>query len=152
MFDPTFPANNSPATALAMREHLNALKALIDLVLPVGSVVGFMKSLANVPVLPGSWVECNGQTISDAESPLNGGAVPDLNGAMGGAPCFLRGALASGGTGGSESHAHGMDLNLNGGSVTQGADFPVVPPGVYTTAGASSLPTYYEVVWVLRVK
>ena len=63
-----------------------------------------------------------------------------------------RGAGASGGTGGNETHTHAVDLNVNGGSVPQGADFVVVPPGVYNTDPASSLPTYYAVVWVVRVK
>jgi hypothetical protein len=35
MFDPNFPVDNTPATAVAMRGQLNALKALVDAV-PVG--------------------------------------------------------------------------------------------------------------------
>ena len=151
-FDPNLPQANTLADAAQMRAQLNALKALIDGMFPVGCVVGYLKSLNNVPALPGTWAECNGQTINDPASPLVGVSLPDCNGAQGGPPCFLRGAGASGGTGGGETHTHVMNLNINGGSVPQGADFAVVPPGVYNTDPASSLPTYYEVVWVVRVK
>ena len=151
-FDPNKPAGNTPANSTEMRAQLNALKALIDGMFPVGCIAGYLKSLGNVPALPGTWAECNGQTINDPESPLNGVTLDDLNGAQGGPPVFLRGALTSGGTGGNETHTHAVDLNINGGSAPQGADFVVVPPGVYNTAPASSLPTYYAVVWVLRVK
>jgi len=152
MFDPNKPADNSPLDAGEMRNQLNALKALLDAVYPVGGVTGYLKSLANVPALPGTWVECNGQPINDAESPLNGMSAPDLNGAQGGVPVFLRGATTSGGTGGSEIHSHGLGLNINGGTVQQGADLAVFPPGIYNSDPASSLPPYYEVVWVMRVK
>jgi hypothetical protein len=151
-FDSTFPQDNSPATAAGMRQQLNALKALIEAVYPVGCVTGYLKSLANVPALPGSWVECTGQIINDAGSPLNGANAPDLNGAQGGAPCFLRGAMASGSTGGDEFHSHGLALNVNGGIGAQGADLSVFPPGNYTSDPASSLPPYCDVVWVMRVK
>ncbi len=99
MFDPTKPADNSPLDAGEMRQQLTSLKALLDAVHPIGGVTGYLKSRPNVPALPGTWVECNGQAINDAESPLNGLNAPDLNGAQGGVPCFLRGANASGGTG-----------------------------------------------------
>jgi hypothetical protein len=118
----------------------------------VGSVLGYLKSLPGVPALPGTWAECNGQAISDPQSPLNGISLPDLNGAQGGVPVFLRGANASGGLGGTEMHSHGLPLNSNGGLVPLGTDVAVFPPGNYLSDPASSLPPYYEVVWVVRVK
>ena len=75
-----------------------------------------------------------------------------MNGAQGGVPVFLRGANASGGTGGTETHSHGLPLNINGGTVAAGSDVTVFPPGNYTSDPASSLPPYFEVVWVMRVK
>ena len=39
-----------------------------------------------------------------------------------------------------------------GGTVAAGADVTVFPLGNYTSDPASGLPTYYEMVWVLRVK
>ena len=58
----------------------------------------------------------------------------------------------TGGTGGNETHTHAVDLTVNGGTAQQGADFLIMPPGLYNTAPESSLPTYYAVVWVARVK
>jgi hypothetical protein len=65
---------------------------------PVGVIVPWHKSMTNVPVLPPQWVECNGQTISDAQSPMNGQAVPNLNGQVyaGGRGYYLRGGTTSG--------------------------------------------------------
>ena len=83
---------------------------------------------------------------------MNGLNAPDLNGAQGGVPVFLRGATTSGGTAGNEIHSHRLPLNVNGGSVVTGADVTVFPPVIYNSDPASSLPPYYELVWVLRIK
>jgi hypothetical protein len=151
-FDPSKPADHSEIDAAELRNQFNALKALIDALVPVGSIMAWHKHFANTPPLPGVWAECNGQAINDAESPYNGLNVPDLNGAQGGVPVFLRGANASGGTGGNEAHSHGLPLNINGGTVGASTDVTVFPPGNYTSDPASSLPPYHEVVWVMRVK
>ena len=151
-FDPNIPGDHDNIDAPPLRAQFLALKALTDAAYPVGGVTGYLKNLGSIPALPGLWLECNGQTVSDAGSPLDGVTLPDLNGAQGGPASFLRGANASGGTGGSESHTHGVDLNVNGGSAQMGADFTMVPPGSYNTDAAPSLPTYYGVVWVVRVK
>lgn len=153
MFDPTKPADHSPLDAGEMRGQLTGLKSILDDgSAPLGCVLAWLKSFPNTPALPGTWAECNGQAINDAQSPFHGLSVPDLNGAQGGVPAFLRGSNVSGGTGGSETHSHGLGLNINGGTVQQGADVAVFPPGNYASDPASSLPTYHEVVWVMRVK
>jgi len=59
---------------------------------PIGSIIAWHKSLSGVPSLPGNWAECNGQTISDSDSPLDGVTLPDLNGDK----RFLRGGSSSG--------------------------------------------------------
>jgi hypothetical protein len=66
---------------------------------PVGVIVPWHKSMSNVPTLPPQWVECNGQTISDAQSPMNGQTLPNLNGQVygGGRGYYLRGGVTSGG-------------------------------------------------------
>lgn len=48
---------------------------------PVGSIVAWHRDFTNTPALPatGEWVECNGQTLSDAASPYDGQTIPDLN-------------------------------------------------------------------------
>ena len=65
---------------------------------------------------------------------------------------LLPGANVSGGTGGSETHSRGLPLNISSGTAQWGADVPVFPPGNYTSDPVSSLPPYYEVVWVMRVR
>src|SRR4051794_39453480 len=103
MFDPTKPADNSPLDAGEMRGQLTGLQSIIDSgSAPVGSLAAWLKSFPNTPALLASWAECNGQVLTDAASPYNGQALPDLNGA-GGPQRFLRGAVASGGTGGGDT-------------------------------------------------
>ena len=66
---------------------------------PIGSIVAWHKNLTGVPALPPEWLECNGQTVSDAGSPLNGQVVPDLNSVVpmyAGGGRFLRGGTSSG--------------------------------------------------------
>lgn len=48
-------------------------------VIPVGSIIAWHKSGADGLTLPEGWVECNGQAISDTDSPFAGTTVPDLN-------------------------------------------------------------------------
>jgi hypothetical protein len=116
-------------------------------VVPVGGVVAWMKSFPNTPSLPDGWVECSGQTLIDSNSPYNGQVIPDLNGGSG-TQRFLRGATNSGGTGGSETHQHGILLNKGQTDPASGS----LTNGVSLTHEASTLPSYYEVVWIMRVK
>lgn len=48
---------------------------------PIGTIVAWHGNMTGVPGLPTGWLECNGQTIADAASPMNGQAVPNLNSA-----------------------------------------------------------------------
>ena len=73
---------------------------------PVGAVIAWLKSYTNTPSLSAQgrteYVECNGQTLSDAQSVYNGQVIPNLNNSGGaGSNVFLRGNTVSGGTGGS---------------------------------------------------
>lgn len=146
-FDPNFPLHGAGLVSQDWRNQFNALKALIDAAAPIGCVQAWLKSFPNTPALPAPWAECNGQVLSDAESPYNGATLPDLNGALGGAQRFLRGAAASGGTGGSDSLSIGSEVPVdnNGDASTTTVvagpqtDLPIVP-------------SYYEVVWVMRVR
>lgn len=67
---------------------------------PIGSIQAWHRDLNGaIPALPDGWVECNGQTLSDSESVLDGQIIPDLNNARNGwnsAGSFLRGGTASG--------------------------------------------------------
>jgi hypothetical protein len=52
----------------------------INVMPPIGTIVAWHKSLTGTPTLPNNWVECSGQTISDAESVYDGQTLPNLNG------------------------------------------------------------------------
>lgn len=121
---------------------------------PIGAIIAWAKTLTGVPSLPTGWVECNGQVLSDADSPLNGQMIPNLNNSGGGAANrFLRGATTSGGTGGSETHTHAFAATL-GDTDRTGADTNHYGFSSATTAtnSTSTLPSYYSVIWCMRVK
>jgi len=67
-------------------------EAINTFIVPVGGIIAWHKSLTGTPSLPGNFVECNGQTISDNDSPYDGATIPDLNGDA----RFLRGGSSSG--------------------------------------------------------
>jgi hypothetical protein len=123
------------------------------LVVPIGTIAGWAKTLTGVPALSDRWVECNGQVLSDAASPLNGQTIPNLNANGGGTQYFLRGATASGGTGGADTHLHDENARYQSNAGTGGGDYILKAASSPTqTATASSLPSYYQVVWIMRVK
>jgi len=114
---------------------------------PVGGIIPWLKSFTNTPTIPTGWVECSGQTLVDVSSVYNGEVIPDLNGDN----RFLRGDSTSGGTGGSETHQHGFPEALSytpGGAGTLGGDTSVPRQ----TSATSTLPTYYGVVWIMRIR
>lgn len=95
---------NTPAVAADVNANF---RTVWNAVLPVGSIIAWHKSLPNTPALPANFVECNGQLISDPESPYNGRSAPDLN-----APGrFLRGAATSGVTQADALQLHRHELN-----------------------------------------
>lgn len=77
---------------------------------PVGTIQAWAKSMPNMPELPEEWIECNGQTLNDPESPFNGQVIPNLNGEN----RFLRGDSTSGNIGGSDSHQHFSPVHMWG--------------------------------------
>lgn len=114
---------------------------------PTGCVMAWLKSYTNTPALPDSWVECNGQTLSDAKSPYNGQVIPDLNGTTDADKLFLRGSTSSGGTGGDSTHTHSINTAASIGGGTGGNALPST-----TTNASSSIPPCYEVVWIMRIR
>ena len=146
-FDPNFPPHGAGLVSQDWRDQFNALKALLDQLAqqipPVGTIKAWAKDFPNTPPLGPNWAECNGEVLHDAESPYDGQALPDLNGAQ----RFLRGAGASGGTGGSDTMNLGGETDVDNNhdaSTTSAASAP--------QPDLSILPSYYEVVWVVRVK
>ena len=118
--------------------------------LPIGAVVGWIKTFSNTPSIPANFVECNGQSLSEGRSPYNGQTIPDLNNNGGGdTKKFLKGNSSSGSTGGAESHCHYIDEY--GYTMCDGSDFSLIYSVDDYSSTDSHLPPYYEVVWVVRV-
>lgn len=120
------------------------------LIVPVGAVTAWLKSYTNTPALPDGWVECNGQTLSDAQSVYNGQVIPNLNASGGGTQRFLRGSITSGSVGGSDSHTHAMPTSASG--TARYSTTNIQDRHNSNTDATSTLPSYYEVVWIMRVK
>lgn len=103
-FDP-----NQPARAAQVNGNF---KQVADWNVPVGGIVAWHKNVATTPLtLPSAWVECNGQTLSDNQSPLNGRVMPNLNGQA----RFLRGATSSGTM--QDDALQGHRHNVNSGTI-----------------------------------
>ena len=114
-------------------------------IVPIGSIVSWVPELFDTkpPLLP-NFVECNGQTLSDGDRPLNGKTIPNLNGGN----RFLRGNSTSGGTGSNETHTHTMPTT--GFDAFSGANAIRVSNAI--SGGGDSKPPYYEIVWIMRIK
>lgn len=112
---------------------------------PVGGIIPWAKNIAATALtLPEEFALCDGSAVSDTDSPFNGQNTPNLNSGN----KFLRGATSSGGTGGSATHSHNIPTR----SICAGTlDFVNVAE-ITSTDSASSLPPYYEVVWIIRIK
>lgn len=118
---------------------------------PIGSITAWLKSYTNTPALASSWVECNGQTLSDAESVFDGQVIPDLNSTL----YFLRGNTTSGSLTGSLTHAHSGTTSTAPADETTGSgslDGTGPHSHTFTTNSGSSLPPAYDVVWIIKIK
>lgn len=74
---------------------------------PVGAVIDWWRADSSTAI-PDGYLICNGQTVNDPDSPLDGKALPNLNNR------FVRGttsANAIGITGGADSHTHSINHN-----------------------------------------
>lgn len=124
-----------------------------DDVFPTGKAY----ELYDTPWLPDGYVECNGQTLSDADSPYNGLTIPDLNGSK----VHLRGDDASGTLGVTNytapaTHSHSVNI-------TTSSTCPASSNGVNachthlvsgTTGNATEdvdVPTF-TILWIMRIK
>lgn len=118
---------------------------------PLGSIIAWAKSLAGVPAIPAGWVECNGQVLNDALSLLDGTTIPNLNASGGGTKRFLRGSTTSGTTGGTETHAHSTAVNIAEDTEDGVGGTEAAARATYASDSQGTLPSYYEVVWIMRV-
>lgn len=149
--------------------------------MPIGAIIAWHKSFANTPALNIGWVECNGQTLSDADSVYDGQVIPDLNGDE----RFIRGSATSGTqqAEGFKSHTHTQNshLHFHLSPVTNNSSSPNNPgeflnsTTFYTnsgagftghsgkntnvatatnqnTGGAETRPINISMVWIIKVK
>lgn len=138
----------TPRQRLTSMAFSQRAEVLSQPIVPIGGIVAWHKSLAGTPTLPDGWAECNGQTLADARSPYNGRIIPDLNG-VADTSRFLRGQSTSGQTGGSESHAHSVPSTRSNSGTGGGAYLWMNPSSTNVT---STLPSYFSVVWIMRVR
>ena len=111
---------------------------------PIGGIIGWAKTLAGCPALAINFLECNGQAIADASSPFNGLNMPALNNPK----SFLRGHTASGGTGGADSGTTSTSSANKIAADTVGDTYALD----HHTHTLATIPVYYEVVWIMRIK
>jgi hypothetical protein len=160
MFDPNIPAYRTRIISAELRENFTSLKGFIDaqavqlsaltsslaalasLQVPIGGVIPWFKDTPGVPALPSNFVECNGQVLADAESPLDGQTMPDINT---GAQRFIRGGTNSGTTGGIDSFGTALADNAGVGTAQNFVTTDFSP-------GAQPFPPYISAVYVIRVK
>lgn len=131
---------------------------------PIGGIVPFHKDFDGSVTLPAEFEECDGTTINDADSPLDGVTKPDLQGQN----RHIRGNSTSGGTGGASSvslstselanHDHFFELSSGSDSPDAPAE-DLDPSGsnvdTSNTGGDSSHPNeppYFDTVMAMRVK
>ena len=140
---------------------------------PIGAILPWLKTLTGTPGIPTGYVQCDGQTLNDAESVYNGVVIPNLNDGN----YFLRGSSTSGGTGGSSTHTHALStayakigsswgnigmLQTNVSQYTENVKLDTTSMSTGTskdgvslggsTDSTSTLPSYYNVVWIMRIK
>ena len=133
---------------------------------PIGSVIGWLKTTTNVPTLAAQgreeWEELNGQTISDADSPMDGQTLPDAIGTSDANRRYLRFNSTSGGTGGLSCHCHTgtachTAFSCCQVSVSCGNDSCVLSGvscscGISYIANAAHLTPFLDVVPLVRIK
>ena len=116
---------------------------------PIGGIVAWLKTLSGVPNLAEGWVECDGATLVDALSPLNGQTIPNLNGGN----RFLRGNSTSGGTSGAATHNHTLNsADIQQSTAQGGTELFAINTDQPGTSSSSSLPPAYDVIWIMRVR
>lgn len=123
-------------------------------IVPIGTILSWAKSITGIPTIPFGWAECNGSTVSDADSPINGQALPNLNGSTEANKRFLRGSTTSGTTGGASTHNHGgaTGNNPNNGFGVTGSGNNSNVTHNHSISSDATIPPYYEVVFIMRYK
>jgi hypothetical protein len=125
----------------------------VDGMPPVGAIIAIDLDFTDVPQdFADNWVECDGSTLDDPLSPLDGVVLPSLNSTN----RYLRGNTTSGGTGGTSTHTHtgttAAETAAQSYSIGSGRTHTGTHTHSYTTDSAATNPKYYDVLWYIRVK
>ena len=143
-------ALSATVSAVRVGRALSTTQLFIDIVQDDRDIVGTMKpyskSTTGVPAKSAFWVECAGGTVSDAESPLNGQTIPNVNGTTEATKRFIRGSTTSGTTGGTDTHSHSVPTTDVDGSG------PNAEGNAGSTGSSANIPPYHEMVFMWKVK
>jgi len=144
---------------LTLVSDLNAGTTDVD---TFNGATGKAYAIYSTPELPDNWLECNGQTISDANSPLNGMTLPSLHTAVEDVNgYFLRGVIQGEVTGTTEgsanlSHDHDIKTATNsdaGGTVVRGSSFDHLGLlAIQNSGGSEARPVAFAIIWIMRIK
>jgi len=156
----------------SVKEDIDTLVAYFETalvipgVIPIGAIIAWHKSMAGVPALDDSFLECDGSIINDVDSPMNGETLPDLNGDL----AFIRGGAVSSNVKQDDTlqgHWHtrpaaGQFLIGGGAGVPSGAGSNTTSndTGSPSTDGingvprtsAETRPVNMTMVWIMRIK
>jgi hypothetical protein len=148
-------------TTITLANDVNADTTNVDL---FNTAAGDTYAIYATPELPDNWLECNGQTISDADSPLNGMVVPNLHTAVEDVNgYFLRGVVEGAVTGSTEGSANLSHTHQLGGYSNQtGGTFGSVRTasnasnhgftGALAAGESEARPVAFAIVWIIRIK
>ncbi len=117
--------------------------------IPIGGIMQWYGDLYGL-ILPNNFVRCEGGTVSDPASPINGQLIPNFKN------LFPMGNVTAGLSGGATSHNHFSTAptgNADTGNPSGGqASFLMNPGTAYITASANALPPYITTVYIMRIK
>jgi hypothetical protein len=117
---------------------------------PIGGIIAWDKSLGGVtPAMTDEYVEANGQSLSDANSPLNGQTMPPLNSTT--MPRFLRGSQTSGSTNTYETHCHSKGVQTTAMNQLMASEC-YLAQNSYKWTKMDTIPLFNEQVYLVRVK
>ncbi len=152
----------SGSGAFGLEIDTDELNANVPIV-PIGGIIAWHKDFANTPAISSSFVECNGQVLSDADSPYNGQTIPDLNQVVEeDEGYFLRGKGTNntGTTEASQNKAHDHTLptcqvsspSAGNGRPNEYDNAASGTAAINSSGGTEARPAAFVVVWIMRVK
>lgn len=109
LWDLSYALDSGIATGTVWTGIISPIASGTPYQVPLGAIMDWYPSLTGVPALPYGWVQCDGQTLTDPLSPMNGQVVPNMNGAAGGADTFSNGKIAVFTRGGTSSGVYTAD-------------------------------------------